>query len=196
TLILVVAVASGLGFYFHGRDTALTVQADKVARRNLTELVVANGRIQPVLQVKISPEVSGEIIELPVKEGQSVKKGDLLLRIKPDYYKASCRSAEASFKSAESGKILAEANRRKAEIEFKRNQDLLRSRLVSESVFLEFKTGFDVAQATFQSATQEVEVARAALARAEEDLAKTTIFSPIDGTVSKLNSQSGERVVG
>src|SRR6185369_12012628 len=116
TLILVVAVASGLGFYFHGRDTALTVQADKVARRNLTELVVANGRIQPVLQVKISPEVSGEIIELPVKEGQAVKKGDLLLRIKPDFYKASCRSAEASYQSALAAKNLADANLEKARI--------------------------------------------------------------------------------
>src|SRR3977135_4204541 len=117
---------------FTNRAAVISVQTEKVARRNITEIVVANGKIQPVLQVKISPEVSGEIIELPVKEGQAVKKGDLLLRIKPDYYKASCRSADASFKSAESGKILAEANRRKAEIEFKRNDDLLRSKFVSE----------------------------------------------------------------
>jgi HlyD family secretion protein len=194
--VLLVAALGGAGFYFKRGEKPISVQTDKVARRDLTELVIANGRVQPVVQVKISPEVSGEIIELPVKEGQAVKKGDLLLRIKPDYYKASCRSADASFKSAESGKILAEANRRKAEIEFKRNEDLLRSKLVSESVFLEFKTDLEVAQATFQSATQQVEVARAALARAEEDLSKTTIVSPIDGTVSKLNSQSGERVVG
>src|ERR1043165_3157089 len=97
TLVLVIAAASGLGFYFHKRDIPLSVQTDKVARRTLTELVVANGRIYPVVQVKISPEVSGEIIELPVKEGQCVKKGDLLLRIKPDFYAASKRSAEASF---------------------------------------------------------------------------------------------------
>ena len=195
-LILLVVLGSGLGFYWHRRETPLVVQAEKVARRNLTELVIANGRIQPVLQVKISPEVSGEIIELPVKEGQAVKKGDLLLRIKPDFYKASCRSAEASFKASESGRILAAANRSKAEIEFKRNEDLFGNKLVSDSVLLEFKTTLEVAEASYQSARQQVEVARAALARAEEELAKTTIFSPIDGTVSKLNSQSGERVVG
>jgi HlyD family secretion protein len=168
------------------------VQTDR-ARRDLTELVVAR-QDQPVVQVKISPEVSGEIIEPPVKGAGGKRRP-----VAPDqtgFYKASCRSAEASFKSSESGKILAEANRRKAEIEFKRNDDLFRSKLVSESVFLEFKTDLDVAQATFQSATQSVEVARAALARAEEELAKTTISSPIDGMVSKLNYASGERVVG
>ncbi|MEY2409433.1 MAG: HlyD family secretion protein [Verrucomicrobiota bacterium] len=196
TLILIVVAVSGRGFYLHRRDTPLGIQTDKVARRQLTELVVANGRIQPVLQVKISPEVSGEIIDLPVKEGQAVKKGDLLLRIKPDFYKASCRSAEASFKAAESGCILAAANRSKAGIESRRNEDLFRSKLVSDSVFLEVKTTLEVAEASFQAARQQVEVARAALARAEEELAKTTIFSPINGTVSKLTSQSGERVVG
>src|SRR5262245_29804808 len=70
------------------REAVITVQTEKVARRNLIEIVSANGKIQPVLQVKISPEVSGEIIELPVKEGQPVKKGDLILKIKPDFYLA------------------------------------------------------------------------------------------------------------
>ena len=82
---------------FAKREVFIPVQTDKVARRDLTEIVVANGRIQPVTQVKISPEVSGEIIELPVKEGQAVKKGDLLVRIKPDFYEASRNSAQASF---------------------------------------------------------------------------------------------------
>src|SRR6185436_2484498 len=195
-LLLVVAAGSGLGFYFHKRDTRLPVQTEKVARRNLTELVVATGRIQPVLQVKIGPELSGEIIDLPVKEGQPVKKGDLLLRIKPDFYKANCRSAEASFKAAESGCLLAAANRSKAEAEAKRNEELFRAKLISDSVYIEVKTTLEVAEATYQSARQQVEVGRAALARAEEELAKTTIFSPIDGTVSKLISQAGERVVG
>ena len=194
--VVLIAAVSGFGFYYHRHDAPLGVQTDKVTRRNLTELVVANGRIQPVVQVKISPEVSGEIIELPVKEGQDVKKGDLLMRIKPDYYKASCRSAEASFKAAESGCLLAVANKSKAEIESKRNEELFRNKLISDSIYLEFKTTLDVAEASYQSALQQVEVARAALARAEEDLAKTAIFSPIDGTVSKLNSQAGERVVG
>src|SRR5213594_4011188 len=88
------------------REVVITVQTEKVERRNLTELVVATGKIQPVLQVKISPEVSGEIIELPIKEGQKVKKGDLLLRIKPDFYLASRRSAEASYRAALAAKNL------------------------------------------------------------------------------------------
>src|SRR5437016_13631556 len=79
------------------REVVITVQSEKVTRRNLTEIVVANGKVQPVLQVKISPEVSGEIIELPVKEGQAVKKGDLIVKIKPDFYIANCNQADASY---------------------------------------------------------------------------------------------------
>jgi len=194
--LLIAGGAAAWFFYFHKRDVIITVQTEKVARRNLTELVVANGRIHPVVQVKISPEVSGEIIELPVKEGQCVKKGDLLLRIKPDFYLASRRSAEASYQAAVANKDLAEANMRKAEIEERRNKELLNNKLISESVYLEMKTASDVARATFQSAEHQVNVAKAALSRADEELAKTTIVSPITGTVSKLNSQLGERVVG
>ena len=181
---------------FRKRQPVITVQTEKVARRNLTETVVANGKIQPVLQVKISPEVSGEIIELPVKEGQSVKKGDLLVKIKPDSYIANVKSAEAQYLSSDSGKDLALATMRKAELEFKRNEELLLGKLESESTFLEFKTGFEVAQAQYESATHQVAVAKAALDRAREELAKTTISSPLDGTISKLNSRLGERVVG
>jgi HlyD family secretion protein len=178
------------------REALVTVQTEQVTRRNITELVVANGRIQPVVQVKISPEVSGEIIELPVKEGQSVQKGDLLLKIKPDYYKAACRSADAAYKSAVSGKDLAEANLRKAQAEFKRIEELFTTRLVSDSSYIESKTALEVGQASFESAKHQINVAKAALDRAQEDLAKTTIYSPLTGTVSKLNSQLGERVVG
>src|SRR5438128_8185454 len=113
-----------LAAIFRKREPVITVQTEKVARRNITETVVANGKIQPVLQVKISPEVSGEIIELPFKEGQDVKKGDLLLKIKPDYYTANRRSAEAGYQSAVSGKNLAQANLRKADAEFKRIEGL------------------------------------------------------------------------
>ena len=181
---------------FRRREAAITIQSERATRRDLTELVVANGRIQPVLQVKISPEVSGEIIELPLKEGQPVRKGDLLLRIKPDFYLANRRSAEAGYKSALASKNLSEANLKKADIECKRHEELLRDKLVSDSTFLEFNTAFEVARASSESAAHQVDVAKAALSRAEEELAKTTIYSPITGTVSKLNSQVGERVVG
>src|SRR6266516_1475385 len=101
------------------REVVITVQTEKIGRRNLTEIVVANGKIQPVLQVKISPEVSGEIIELTVKEGQSVKKGDLILKIKPDFYIANRNQSEASFKSSLASKATGEANLRKALAEYK-----------------------------------------------------------------------------
>src|ERR1700756_3496746 len=113
---------------FKKPDVVITIQTEKVTRRNLTEIVVANGKIQPVVQVKISAEVSGEIIELPVKEGQLVKKGDLLVKIKPDFYIAHRNQAEAGFKSSEAGQATAEANLRKAEAEFKRTTELARQK--------------------------------------------------------------------
>ncbi len=196
SVIGLVLVGLTLAAIFRKREPVITVQTEKVTRRNITETVVANGKIQPVLQVKISPEVSGEIIELPVKEGQWVKKGDLLVKIKPDTYIANVRSAEAQYLSSASGKDLAQASMRKAELEFKRNEEMFLGKLESESTFLEFKTGFEVAQAQTETATHQVAVAKAALDRAKEELAKTTIASPLDGTISKLNSRLGERVVG
>lgn len=182
--------------FFRNQEAPITVQTEKVARRNLTELVVATGKIQPVTFVKISPEVSGEIIELPVKEGQQVKKGDLLLRIKPDTYIAFRNIAEASYQTALAQNTLAQANLTKAELEQKRYEDLFRNNLVSDSQYLEVKTNFEVAKASNESAKYQSDNARANLARAAEDLSKTTISSPLDGTISKLNSQLGERVVG
>lgn len=197
-IALLLLIAGGAtGWYFWSkREKPLTVQIEKVGRRDLTELVQASGRIQPVIQVVINPEVSGEIIELPVKEGMDVKKGDLLLKIKPDYYAASRNSAEASYKSALSSRSQAAAELERARAEFERNTGLFDSKLVSESIFIEVKTAFEVAKLRHEAALHQTDVAKASLARAEEDLKKTTIYSPIDGTVVKLKSQVGERVVG
>jgi HlyD family secretion protein len=178
------------------REVPVTVQTEKVARRDLTEIVVSNGKIQPVVQVKISPEVSGEIITLPVKEGQHVEKGELLVKIKPDFYIAARNQAEASYKSSVAARTTAEANLRKADAEFRRGKELFQQHLISESSFDEFKANYDVASAQLQSATHGVEMANASLASADDSLSKTTIVSPIAGTVSKLNSQLGERVLG
>jgi HlyD family secretion protein len=187
-LLAVVAV-------FKKKEGVITIQKEKVTRRNLTELVVANGKIQPVVQVKISPEVSGEIIELPVKEGQCVKKGDLLVKIKPDNYVASRNSAQANYKYSVASKNTAEANLEKARLEYNRNEELFKTKLISDSTFLEAKTVFDVATATLAGALQQVEMAHAAVQKAEDDLSKTTIYSPLTGTITKLNSEAGERVV-
>lgn len=191
-------LVAGLGIYAWLRKPAVivTINTEKVARRNLTELVVATGKIQPVLYVKISPEVSGEIIELPVKEGQKVKKGDLLMRIKPDTYVAYRNIAEANLKASQAQNTMSKASLDKATSEMKRYEDLFKTKLVSDSQYIEVKTAYDVAVASYESAKYQADNAKASLARAEEDLSKTTILSPLDGTISKLNSQLGERVVG
>ena len=196
TVIGLVLIVMTLVAVLKKRAPVLRVETDKVSRQDITEIVLANGRIQPVVQVKISAEVSGEIIALPVKEGQHVKKGDLLVQIKPDVYEANRRSAEANYRSALSGQRVAEANCRKAELELKRNEELFEGHLISDSVFEEVRTACDIARAQLESAKHAVEVAKASLNRVEEELAKTTIYSPIDGTVTRLNAELGERVVG
>jgi HlyD family secretion protein len=109
--VILVAIAGLSAFaIFRKREIIITIQTEKVSRRTLTELVRANGRIQPVVQVKISPEVSGEITELPVKEGQQVNKGDLILKIKPDNYIAARNQTEASYKGSVANKATSEAN--------------------------------------------------------------------------------------
>jgi len=196
TVIAVVLVALTLMAVFKKREIVITVQTDKVARRSLTELVVANGKIQPVVQVVISPEVAGEITALPVKEGDHVKKGDLLVQIKPDNYEASRNSAEANFMSAIASRTVAQAELDKAETEYKRNQELFRTKLVSDSLMLDFKTVFDVAKLRYTNAVHQADQAKYGLDKARDDLSKTTIQSPMDGTVTRLRSQLGERVLG
>jgi HlyD family secretion protein len=181
---------------FKKREPVITVQTDKVARRNITELVVANGKIYPVLQVHISPEVSGEITALAVKEGQRVKKGDLLLKIKPDFYLAALNQVKASYQSSLAGKTQAIANLEKAEADFTRNKELFERKLISDSDYIGFKVARDVAMAQVESADDQVNVAKAAVDSSQDSLNKTTITAPLDGTITTLNSQLGERVLG
>jgi HlyD family secretion protein len=196
--LIICLAAGGVGAWQHyrKREVILTIQTEKVARRDITELVVANGKIQPVVQVVINPEVSGEITELPVKEGQPVQKGDLLVKIKPDNYQAARNSAQASHRSAIAAQALAKANLKKAEIERKRARDLAVNKLISESALLDAETSFDVMQASYETSMHQAAQAAASLARADDDLAKTTIYAPMAGIVTKLKSQRGERVVG
>jgi HlyD family secretion protein len=194
-VILAVAGWVAYGKYAH-RTPPINISEDKTTRRNITELVVANGKIEPVLEVKISPEVSGEIIQLEVKEGQHVRKGDLLLKIRPDNYLAARDSAQANYKFAIANKNTAQANLDKADLEYKRNDALFKAKLISESDYLTAKTTYDVAKTTVAASLEQMSIAQAQLSSAEADLSKTVIYSPLDGTVSKLNSQLGERVVG
>lgn len=192
----VVLVGLTVGAIVRKREPVITIQTEKVTRRDLIEKVVANGRIQPVLQVKISPEVSGEIIDLPVKEGQAVKKGDLIVKIKPDFYVAQLHQTEAGYEAALAGKAQAEANLEKADADFKRNKDLFDHKLISEADFVGFKAAFDVAKAQVESALHQVESSKANVASIQDSLDKTSIVAPLTGTISKLNSRLGERVLG
>jgi HlyD family secretion protein len=192
---LVVLVLTLLAI-FKKREPVISVQTELVSRHSLTNIVIANGKIQPVIQVTISPEVSGEIIELPVKEGQQVKKDDLLVKINPDIYVAAVNQAKAGYESSLAAKASAVANLEKAQADYTRNLELFHQKLLSESDFIGFKSARDVAKAQLDSADDQVNVSKATVDSAEEQLARTTIVSPLDGTISKLNSQLGERVLG
>ena len=178
---LVLAGLAGVAF-FRKREPVITIQTEKVVRRDIIEKVVANGKIQPVLQVKISPEVSGEIIDLPVKEGQTVKKGQLIVKIKPDFYVAQMHQSQAGYESALAGKAQAEANLEKAEADFKRNKGLWDHKLISEADYIGFKAAFDVGKAQVESALHQVESAKATVASVQDSLDKTTIVAPMTGT--------------
>ena len=195
--VIGIALLTLAGFaIFKKKEPVITVQTEKVARRNLVETVVANGKIYPVLQVHISPEVSGEIIELPVKEGQKVKKGQLLLKINPDVYQAALSQAKANYDAAVAAQATAEAGLEKADTDYQRNKDLFGRKLLSESDYIGFKVAQEEAKAQLDAAIDQVAVAKANEDSAEDSLIKTTILSPLDGTISQLNSQLGERVLG
>jgi HlyD family secretion protein len=194
-VVLTVAALAVVWVVKH-RAPPITVQTTKVSRHSITNLVVANGQIQPVVQITISPEVSGEITELTVKEGQLVNKGDLLVKIKPDVYVAAVNQSKASYASSVAGLAQSAANAEKADADYERNLELFNRKLLSESDFVGFKATRAVTRAQLESATNQVSMAKAGVDSAEEQLAKTTIFSPVTGTITRLNSQLGERVLG
>lgn len=172
-----------------------TVTTDKAVIRTITHLVTATGKIQPEVEVAISPEVSGELIALPFKEGQAVKKGDVIVRIKPDLYAALVDQQEAALSSARAVSILSKANLEKAEQDFRRASDLYAKKLISDSDYITAKTSAEVAQANFDSSLAQIRQTQGALNQYRDQLGKTTVYAPMDGTVSVLNSEVGERVV-
>ncbi len=178
-VLLVVMVVLLIG---SKREQVIPVQVEKVSRRTITQVVTATGKVQPEVQVKISPEVSGEIVSLPVKEGQRVQKGQLLMKIKPDVYLAQKNQAAA-------GLLQAKAGLSRTEPEFNRLETLYKKGLASEAEY-------DQARAAYESSKANYAQAKATLDQAEENLRKTTIVAPMDGTVSQLNSELGERVLG
>src|ERR1700704_6550462 len=177
------------------REKPIPVTTEKAVRKTIVQTVSATGKVQPEVEVKISPEVAGEIIELPVVDGMPVKKGDLLVKIKPDTYKALLEAQEAAISSAKAVNLQQKATLAKTESDLKRAQDLFSKKMISESEFSVAQTARDVAKSTFESSQHEIERAEAGSSQARDQLSKTTIYSPIDGTVTVLNSKLGERVV-
>ncbi len=177
------------------REKPIPVTTEKAVRRTILQTVSATGKIQPETEVKISPEVAGEIIELPVQDGMQVKKGDLLVKIKPDSYKALLEQQEAAISAARATNLQQKATMMKSEHDFKRAEDLFGKKLISEQEYNAAEAAYDVAKNTYESSLHEIERAQASSSQARDQLSKTTIYSPMDGTVTVLNSKLGERLV-
>jgi HlyD family secretion protein len=177
------------------REKPIPVTTETAIRKTIVQTVSATGKIQPEVEVKISPEVAGEIIELPVEDGMRVKKGDLLLKIKPDSYKALLEQQEAAISAAKATNLQQKATMLKSEHDFKRAEDLFNKKLISEQEYNAAQAADDVAKNTYESSLHEIERAQAGSSQARDQLSKTTIYSPIDGTITILNSKLGERLV-
>jgi len=176
-----------------GKVTAVTTE--KAIVKTITQVVSATGKIQPEVEVKISPEVAGEIVELPFREGAMVRRGELLMKIKPDAYQAQVEQREADLAAARAAEVLSRAQLLKAREDFARMNDLYQRKLASDSDFTASKTAAEVAQANLESAQAQIRRAEGQLKQARDQLEKTVIYAPIDGSISSLASEKGERVV-
>jgi HlyD family secretion protein len=177
------------------REKPIPVTTEKAVRRTVLQTVSATGKIQPQVEIKISPEVAGEIIELPVEDGMQVKKGDLLVKIKPDSYKALLEQQEAAISTAKATNLQQKATMMKTEQDLKRAEDLFEKKLISAQEYNAAQAAYDVAKNTYESSLHEIERAQASSSQARDQLSKTTIYSPLDGTITILNSKLGERLV-
>jgi len=178
------------------KDRGQMVTIEKAVTKTITHLVTATGKVQPEIEVKISPEVAGEIIALPIKEGGLVKKGELIVSIKPDYYKAQVDQQEAALVGIKAVSVQSKAQLLKAQDDLKRADDLFAKKLVSDSDYSVTKTALDVAQANFDNSIAQIRSTEGFLSQSRDLLSKTNMFAPMDGTISALNSEVGERVVG
>ena len=179
-----------------GKERATEVELSDVELKTITQLVTASGNIQPEVEVRISPDVSGEIVELPISEGDKVVRGQLLARIRPDFYQAQVDQAEASVLQAKANEAQRRADLKNAEVELERQKKLFDSGAISESSFQSVSLRVETAQASYEASQYSVQISDARLKEAREQLSKTVIFSPMDGTVSILAVELGERVVG
>jgi HlyD family secretion protein len=177
------------------REKPIPVTTEKAVRKTILQTVSATGKVQPETEVKISPEVAGEITELPVTDGMNVKKGDLLVRIKPDSYRAVVEQQEAAISTAKATNMQQKATMLKTEQDLKRADEMYAKKTISIQEYNAAQAAADVAKNTYESSVHEIERAQAASSQARDLLYKTTIYSPLDGTVTLLNSKLGERLV-
>jgi HlyD family secretion protein len=209
-LVFIVLALVGKKAGWFGQEKATKVATEKVQKRTLVEIITANGKIEPETEVKVTPDVSGEIVELNVKEGDEVKQGQLLLKIKPEVYMSARDQAEASVNSSKANLantrarlVQIEAQFTQTELSYERNKKLWDQRTISESEWEQAQASYKVSKADVEAARQSVvsgefmiKSAQASLQQAYENLTKTTIYAPMTGTITYLGVEKGERVVG
>lgn len=193
-LLIILAIGKKQGWF--GNEGFLKVAVETGIEREIVEVINANGKIQPETEVAISPDVSGEIVELVVKEGDEVVKGQYLLKIKPEAYQMARNRAEASLNNARARQKQAEAQLEMASLDFKRNKQLYEDEAISTAEYEQYLTNYNTALAEKEAAEFSVMSAQATVDEADESLMKTSIYAPMDGTVSSLSVELGERVVG
>jgi HlyD family secretion protein len=193
---LVVFLAVGAYYRRQQAASGEPVTTEKAIVKTITQIVTATGKVQPEIEVRISPEVAGEITSMPLKEGAPVKKGDMLFTIKPDAYQAQVDQGEANLVAAKAGAVQANAQLLQAKIDFKRNEDLFTKKLVSDSDYTVAKTNVDVAQANYDNALAQIRRTEGSLNQVKDLLNKTIVYAPMDGTISSESNEVGDRVAG
>ena len=195
-LLIVVLIGGKKGGWFGKSGNFKQIEVTNISLIDIVETVAATGKIQPEVEIKLSSEVSGEIIKLPIKEGQQVKKGDLLVSINPDLVQALVNQSQASLQNIKAQLTQAEANLNNLKLNFERNKSLYEKGVISKSDWERTFTDYEVAKANVKSAYYNVQSAESGVKQSRDNLARTSIFAPRDGTISKLSVELGERVVG
>jgi HlyD family secretion protein len=195
-LLIVVLIAGKKAGWFGKSGDFKQVEITQIAPIDIIETVAATGKIQPEVEVALSSEVSGEIIELPVKEGQTVEKGDLLVRINPDLIQAAVSQSQAGLQNVRAQYSQAQASEKNAKLNYERNKALFEKGVISKSEWDKSVADYDMAKASAQAAYYNVQSASANVKQSVDNLSRTSIYAPMSGTISKLSVELGERVVG
>lgn len=195
-LLIVLLVVGKKAGWFGASGNIKEVEITKIEPIEIIETVSATGKIQPEIEVKLSSEVSGEIIDLPIVEGQMVEKGDLLVRINPDIYQSSLQRSRAGLQNVKANYAQSEASLKEAKYNYERNNTLFEKGIISKAEWDQIVAAYERAEAMKNASYYSMQSAAATVTEATDNLARTTIYSPMRGTISKLDVELGERVVG